>query len=59
MTTSTIKFESYDKDCFASLKTEVKTSYFLFQNTIILGRPRITDFAEIDKIATMVIEKSF
>ena len=35
------------------------TSYFLFQNTFFLRRPRVTIFADIIKITTMFIKTIF
>ena len=39
--------------------TEIMTSYFLFQNTVILRKLRVANFAGIIKFATMFIEKTF
>ena len=36
--------------------TEIKTPQPLFQNTCLLGRPRVANFADISKIATIFIK---
>ena len=38
--------------------TEIMMSWSLFQNTFILRRPRVANFADIE-IATMFIETTF
>ena len=39
--------------------TEIITSQLLFQNSLILRRPKVTNFAVIIKIATMFNKKTF
>ena len=39
--------------------TVIMTSQPLFQNTFILRRPRVTNFADIIKIATMFLKTTF
>ena len=53
---STIWFESRDKVLLVTSWTEVLTSKPLFQNTIILRKPRVVNLAGIIKITTMFIK---
>ena len=53
---STIWFESRDKVLLVTSWTEVLTSEPLFQNTIILRKPRVANLAGIIKITTMFIK---
>ena len=39
--------------------TVIMTSQPLFQNTFILRRPRVTNFADIIKIATVFLKTTF
>ena len=56
MTTSTVEFESRDKILLVTSWAEILTSYPLFQITLILRRPRLANFADIIKIATIFIK---
>ena len=55
--------ESRDKILLVALSTKIMASWPLFQNTVILRRPRVTngvvDFADIIKIATTFIKTTF
>ena len=57
MNISTIKFESCDQVLLMTSLTENMTSYPLFQNTAILGRPGVAFFSDIIKIITRFIKK--
>ena len=59
MTTSTIELESRQKILLETSWTKVMTLSALFQNTIILRKPRVANFADIMKIATMFIKTIF
>ena len=59
MTTSTIWFESRDKMLLVTLWANVMTSLPLFQITFISRRPRLANFGDIIKIATMFIKATF
>ena len=56
MTTSTILFESCEKNLLVTSHTEVMTSSPLFQNIFISRRPRVANFADIIKNSTMFTE---
>ena len=53
-----IKFESRDKT-FLTSYAEIMTSGPLFQNSLILRSPRVGNFADIIKIATIFIKETF
>ena len=59
MITSTIKFDSPDKILLVMSWTEVMTSLPSFQNTFILRKPRVANFADIIKTITMFIKTIF
>ena len=59
MTTFTIGFESPDKILLVALWTKIVTSQSLYQNALILRRPAVANFADIIKIPTMFIKKTF
>ena len=59
MTTSTIQFELCDKFLLVTSWTETMISKPLFQNTFILRSPRVANFADITRIATMFIKTTF
>ena len=59
MVTSTIKFESRDKILLVTSLTGFMTAYRLFQNTVVLRRPRVAIFVDIIKILTSFIKKIF
>ena len=59
MTKSTISIESLDKTLLLTSCVEIMTSKHLYQNTYILTRPRVANFADIIKIATMFIKITF
>ena len=42
--------------CWKIWWTEVMTSWPLFQNTFILRKPKVANFADVSKIATMFIK---
>ena len=56
MTPSTIPFEPHDKILLVTSWTEIMTSNSIFQNTFILRRPKIANFAGIIKIVTMIVK---
>ena len=56
MTISTIQFVLHDKFLLVTLWTEIMTSKYFFQNTFILRRPKVANFADIIKIATTLIK---
>ena len=39
--------------------TEILTAYSLFENSFILRRPKVSNFAGLTKIATRLIETTF
>ena len=59
ITTSIIYFNSRCKILMMTLWTKVMTSQSLFQNTFILRRSRIVNFADIIKISTIFIKTTF
>ena len=59
LTTSTIQFESRDKNWLMTPLAEIMTLYFLFQNTFILRKPIVAIFADIIKIAIIFIKEIF
>ena len=59
ITTSTIEFESRDKILLVISQTEFMMSWPLFQNTFTLRWPRVSNFADTIKIATMFMKATF
>ena len=59
MTTFTIWFESRDKILLVASWTEIMTSQPLYQNVLTLRRHTVANFADIVKISTMFIKKTF
>ena len=59
MTISRMQFESRGKIMLVTSWTEIMTSQPLFQNVFILRRPRVANFDDIIKIATMFVKKTF
>ena len=59
MITPTIQFESHNNILLMTSWTKIMTSYPLFENTFILRRPRVANFAEIIRIAPIVIKGIF
>ena len=59
MTTFTVWFESRDKILLVASWAESMTSKPLYQNTFILRRPMVANFAEIVKNLIMFIKKAF
>ena len=59
MTPSTIPFEPHDKILLVTSWTELMTSNSIFQNTFILRRPKVANFAGIIKIVTMIVKTIF
>ena len=59
MITSTIWLESCDKILLVESWAEIMMSQPLFQNIFILRKPRVADFADIIKMATMFTKTTF
>ena len=59
MTKSTIQFESYDKNSLVTSLAEFMTSYRFFQYVFTFRRPRVVNFADIIKVASILIKKSY
>ena len=59
MTTSTIWLESHDKILLVASWAEIMMSQPLFQNIFILRKPKVADFADIIKMATMFTKTTF
>ena len=59
MTRSTIQFESRDKNSLVTPLAEFMTSYQFFQYVFTFRRPRVSNFADVIKVATILIKKSY
>ena len=59
MDTCTIQLKSHDRILLVTSLSGIMTSWPLFQNIIILIRPRLAIFADIIKIITRVIQIIF
>ena len=59
MTTFTTWFGSRNKILLVASWTEIMMSQPLYQNVFILRRPKVVSFADIIKIPTMFIKKTF
>ena len=59
MNKSTVKFELRDKFLLVTSQAEVMTLQPLFQNTFILRRFRVANFADIIKYSTMFTKATF
>ena len=59
MTTSTVSFESRDKILLVTSWIEIMTSQLLFQNTLILRRPRVVNFTDVIKIKIKFMKTTY